>query len=134
MQAFRFRYRTTLGRPTPTFTIPGPKHRKRLPEILSPTEVRRLFERTANRKQRAVLATTYGAGRRVSEVIRLQFHPIDAERMSVRIEEGNGAKDRSTLLSPRLLEELPAYWRACRPTHWLFPAWDGQRPMSVSTA
>ena len=134
VQAFRFLYHTTLGRPAPTFTIPGPKHRQTLPEILSPGEVRRLLEHTGNRKQRAVLATTYAAGLRVSEVVGLQLRHIDAQRMSLRVEQGKGAKDRDTLLSPRLLEELRAYWRQYRPTHWLFPARDGQRPMDVSTA
>ncbi len=134
VQAFRFLYHTTPGHPAPTFTIPGPKHRKTLPEILSPAEVRRLLESTSTRKQRAVLATTYAAGLRVSEVVRLQLRHIDAARMCLRIEQGKGGKDRDTLLSPRLLEELRAYWRQYRPTLWLFPARDGKRPMDVSTA
>ncbi len=98
VQAFRFLYHTTLGHPAPTFTIPGPKHRKTLPEILSPAEVRRVLEATVTRKQRAVLATTYGAGLRVREVVRLQLRHIDAQRMSLRVEQGKGAKDRDTLL------------------------------------
>ena len=134
VHAFRFLYHTTLGRPAATFTIPGPKQPQRLPEILSPAEVRRLLEHTANRKQRALLATTYGAGLRVSEVVRLQLHHLDAERMSLRVEQGKGAKDRDTLLSPRLLEELRAYWREYRPSQWVFPARGGKRPMDVSTA
>jgi integrase/recombinase XerD len=134
VQAFRFLYHTTLGRPEPTFTIPGPKQPKTLPEILSPEEVRRLLEHTATRKQRALLATTYAAGLRVSEVVGLQLRHLDAQRMSLRVEQGKGAKDRDTLLSPRLLEELRVYWRAYRPARWLFPARDGQRPMDVSTA
>jgi len=134
VHAFRFLYHTTLGRPALTFTIPGPKHRQTLPEILSPAEVHRLLESTTTRKQRAVLATTYGAGLRVSEVVRLQLRHLDAERMSLRVEQGKGAKDRDALLSPRLLEELRAYWRQYRPIDWLFPARDGQRPMDASTA
>ena len=134
VHAFRFLYHTTLGRPAPAFTIPGPKQPQRLPEILSPAEVRRVIESAANRKQRAVLATTYGAGLRVSEVVRLQLHHIDAERMSLRVEQGKGGKDRDTLLSPRLLEELRAYWRQYRPADWLFPARGGQGPMDISTA
>jgi site-specific recombinase XerD len=134
VHAFRFLYHTTLGRPEATFTIPGPKHRKSLPEILSPVEVRRVIESTTTRKQRAVLATTYAAGLRVSEVVRLQLRHIDAERRCLRVEQGKGGKDRDTLLSPRLLEELRAYWRQYRPAVWLFPARDGQRPMDVSTA
>jgi len=134
VHAFRFLYHTTLGRPAASVTIPGPKRRQTLPEILSPAEVRRLLERTTTRKQRAVLATTYGAGLRVGEVVRLQLHHLDAARMSLRMEQGKGGKDRDTLLSPRLLEELRAYWRQYRPAVWLFPARDGQRPMDPSTA
>jgi len=134
VQAFRFLYHTTLGRPEPSFAIPGQKHRKTLPEILSPAEVRRVIEATVTRKQRAVLVTTYGAGLRVSEVVRLQLRHLDAERMCLRVEQGKGGKDRDTLLSPRLLEELRAYWRQYRPVVWLFPARDGKRPMDPSTA
>ena len=134
VHAFRFLYHTTLGRPAASVTIPGSKRRQTLPEILSPAEVRRLLERTPTRKQRAVLATTYGAGLRVGEVVRLQLHHLDAARMSLRMEQGKGGKDRDTLLSPRLLEELRAYWRQYRPAVWLFPARDGQRPMDPSTA
>jgi len=134
VHAFRFLYHTTLGRPAATFTIPGPKSRQTLPEILSPVEVRRLLESTSTRKQRAVLATTYAAGLRVSEVVRLQLRHLDAERMCLRVEQGTGGKDRDTLLSPRLLEELRTAWRQYRPTVWLFPARDGKRPMDTSTA
>jgi integrase/recombinase XerD len=68
VQAFRFLYHTTLGRAVPAFTIPAPKQPQRLPEILSPAEVRAVLEAAATRKQRAVLATTYAAGLRVGEV------------------------------------------------------------------
>ena len=133
VQVFRFLYHTTLGHPEPAFTIPGPKHRQILPEILSPAEVRRVIESASTRKQRAVLATTYGAGLRVSEVVRLRLRHLDAERQCLRVEQGKGGKDRDTLLSPRLLEELRAYWRQYRPAVWLFPARDSQRPMDLST-
>ena len=134
VHAFRFLYHTTLGRPAPAFTIPGPKQPKKLPVILSSEEVRRVIEGTVTRKQRALLATTYAAGLRVSEVVRLKLGDIDAQRMSLRIEQGKGAKDRDTLLSPRLLEELRAYWRQYRPARWLFPARGGKGPMDPSTA
>jgi len=134
VHAFRFLYHTTLGRRAATFPIPGAKQPQRLPESLSPGEVRRLLESTATRKQRALLATTYGAGLRVSEVVRLQLHHLDAARGSLRVEQGKGAKDRDTLLSPRLLAELRAYGREYRPTRCLFPGRDGKPLMDVSTA
>ena len=134
VHAFRFLYHTTLGRPAPAFTIPAAKQPQTLPEILSPAEVRRLLESAGTRKQRALLATTYAAGLRVSEVVRLQLQDIDGERMSLRVEQGKGGKDRDTLLSVRLLAERRAYWRQYRPALWLFPARGGKQPMDISTA
>ena len=134
VSAFRFFYHTTLKRSAPTFTIPGPKQPQKLPEILSPEEVRRVIESTSNRRQRALLATTYAAGLRVSEVVHRKVTDVDAQRMSLRVEQGKGTKDRYTLLSARLLEELRAYWRAYRPQGgWLFPTRGGQRPMDMTT-
>ena len=85
VHAFRFLYHMTLQRPAATFTVPGPKQPQKLPEILSPEEVRRVIESTANRRQRALLATTYAAGLRVSELVHLKVTDIDAQRMSLRL-------------------------------------------------
>ena len=134
VSAFRFLYHTTLQRPMPTFVIPSPKQPQKLPEILSPEEVGRVIASTANRRQRALLAATYAAGLRVSEVVHLKVTDVDAQRMSLRVEQGKGGKDRSTLLSARLLEELRAYWRTYRPRgQWLFPTRGGERPLHITT-
>ena len=131
--ALRFLYHTTLGRDRTQFCIPSAKQPSRLPEILSQEEIVRLFEATPNPKHRALLMTTYAAGLRVSEVVNLKVTNIDSDRMSLRVEQGKGAKDRYTLLSPRLLEELRSYWRRDRPAVWLFPSRTG-RPLDVSAA
>src|SRR5439155_4689123 len=59
---------------------------------------------------------------------------IDSQRLMIRVVHGNRAKDRYTLLSPRLLEELRAYWRAYRPQLWLFPGRDPARPFNDDKA
>ena len=134
VSAFRFLYHTTLKRPVATFTVPGSKQPKKLPEILSAEEVQRIIASTSNRRQRVLLATAYGAGLRLNELVHLKVTDIDAQRMSLRVEQGKGAKDRYTLLSARLLDELRAYWRAYRPQGgWLFPSRGRQRPMDVTT-
>ena len=79
--------------------------------------------------------TTYAGGLRVSEVCQLKVTDIDSQRMTIRIEQGKGAKDRYTLLSPRLLTELRRYWLANRPEPWLFPgARSAAEPLAVQTA
>ena len=69
-----------------------------------------------------MLLTTYAAGLRLTEVLHLQVQDVDAARMTLRVVQGKGGKDRYTVLSPRLLEALRAYWRVERPRGWLFPS------------
>jgi site-specific recombinase XerD len=102
--------------------------------VLSIEELQRLFTRTKNPRHRALLMTTYAAGLRVSEVVRLRLTDIESDRMLIRVEQGKGRKDRSTLLSTRLLTELRAYWKLYRPAPWLFTGLDPQRPMPSGTA
>jgi site-specific recombinase XerD len=75
-----------------------------------------------NRKHRALLMTTYSAGLRVSEVCQLRLEHLLSERGQIRVVQGKGAKDRYTLFSPTLQQELRAYWRLFRPPVWLFPS------------
>ena len=124
--ALRFFYEVTLGRPRSGFSIPLPKGAKRLPQILSREEVARVLDGTANLQHRMLLMTTYAAGLRVSEVVRVRVSDIDSQRMLIRVEQGKGKKDRYTLLSPRLLVELRHYYGIYRPAEWLFT--DRRRP------
>jgi len=132
--ALRFFYEVTLGRRRRDFSIPLPKAAQRLPQVLSREEVARVLEGTQNLKHRALLMTTYGAGLRVSEVVRLRVSDIDSERMLIRVEQGKGMKDRYTLLSPRLLTELRRYYRVYRPTEWLFAERRKNAPMDPRSA
>ena len=120
--ALEFFYRVTLKRREAEFCLPRPKVPATLPQILSREEIARLIERTDNLRHRTILMTTYAAGLRLSELCQLRVADIDSDRMTIRVEQGKGAKDRYTLLSPRLLVELRRYWLAYRPTLWLFPA------------
>ena len=126
----RFFYRITLRLPEPHFYLPGAKTPSTLPEILNRDELLRLFTVTTNPKHRALLMTAYAAGLRCSELTRLRVSDIDSGRMLLRVEQGKGSKDRYVPLSPRLLEQLRAYWRRMRPPHWLFPSPIAGRPLS----
>jgi site-specific recombinase XerD len=133
--ALQFLYAVTLKREAQEFSLPRPKAARRLPHILSREEVLALFECTANLKHRAFLMTAYAAGLRLLETCHLKVSDIDSTRMTIRVEQGKGAKDRYTLLSPRLLVELRRYWIAHRPEHWLFPSpRESKRPMLPKSA
>jgi integrase/recombinase XerD len=122
MRAF---YDWVLQRPDCGLWRALPRVRKSVhrPQVLDVTEVERLLTvGCAHPKHRAFLMTVYGAGLRLGEACRLEPRHIDGARMQIRVEQGKGRKDRYTLLSPRLLQELRDYWRMFRPGKWLFPA------------
>lgn len=118
--ALRFLYRNTLNRQIEIEQIPLPRFEKKLPVILSKEEVKAMLEAPKNLGHRAILATLYGTGLRVSEVAHLKVHDIDGERRVIRV-RGKGRKERQVMLSDALREVLVAYWRWKRPTDWLFP-------------
>lgn len=77
-----------------------------LPVVLSREEVARLIAAAENLKHQTVLSVAYGAGLRASEVVTLKVADIDSQRMTLRIEQGKGCKDRYAMLPPVLLERL----------------------------
>jgi site-specific recombinase XerD len=121
----RFFYGNTLNRKIDIDRIPLPRYEKKLPVILSKAEVKALLEAPKNLGHRAILATMYGAGLRVSEVTSLKVSDLDRERRVIWVRGGKGHKDRQVMLAEPLREVLAAYWRWKRPTDWLFP---GERP------
>jgi site-specific recombinase XerD len=100
---------------------------------LSPDEVARFFAAVAGLTHRAILMTAYAAGLRVSEVVALRVDDIDSRRMVIRIRQAKGHKDRYVMLSPRLLAILREYWKAARPTQFLFPGNAPDRPITPRT-
>jgi integrase/recombinase XerD len=132
--AFRFLYHVTLGHPRTDFHVPLPKQPQKLPEILSREEVWRLLAAPPHPRHRLLLTTVYAAGLRVSEAIALKVSDIDADRMTMRIEQGKGAKDRYVPLAVRLLQELRAYWKTAPPRVWLFANRQGTRPIDITVA
>lgn len=108
-----------------------------LPVVLSPDEVGRLIAATGNLKHQTALSVAYGAGLRASEVVALKVGDVDGQRMTLRIEQGKGRKDRYAMLSPVLLERLRVWWRVAHAQGrmleggWLFPGLDRVDPLST---
>jgi site-specific recombinase XerD len=133
--AFRFLYHVTLRRDVVKFEVPVVKQTQRLPEILSRDEVARLLESPPNPKHRLLLATIYSGGLRVSEALRLRVSDVDRSRMTLRVEQGKGRKDRVVPLSRRLVQQIELYWKVHPPRQpWLFPNRQGTRAIDVTVA
>jgi integrase/recombinase XerD len=119
----KFFYTNTLDRNWKTFKIVKPQKQKRLPEILSKEEIKKVLNANvlSNLKHRCILTVIYSAGLRVGEVCRLKISDIDSKSMVIKITQGKGNKDRYTILAHRTLMLLRQYYRSYRPVDWLFP-------------
>jgi integrase/recombinase XerD len=96
-----------------------------------------LLAAVTNLKHHTALSLAYGTGLRASEVIGLKVTDIDSQRMTLRVEQGKGRKDRYAMLSPLLLERLRNWWRTAHAqgkiltNGWLFPGLDPMDPLTV---
>ena len=90
VNALKFLYNITLKRPEVVKGISHPKRPKTLPVILSPEEVLRIFAAIRSVKHKAIIATAYAAGLRISEVCGLRIADIDSQRKRIHVRAGKG--------------------------------------------
>jgi site-specific recombinase XerD len=128
--AIKFFYTKVLDRAWKQEKLPRAKEGRKLPVILSQSEVKAILEATLNLKHRTILSTIYGAGLRISEAARLNVSDIDSKNMQIIIRQGKGKKDRYSLLSKNNLSLLREYWKRYRPATYLFT---GKNPTGYIT-
>lgn len=142
VSAAKFLYNVTLETPWPENVLPRARVPRKLPVVLSATEVAEFFQHVCTIRYRAALMTAYGAGLRVSEVVALRISDIDSQRRLIRVRQGKGKKDRYAMLSPRLLEVLRCWWRSQYPSRrprntspedWLFPGFRKGRHLNTDS-
>ena len=133
----KFFFETTLDRRDLISKMRPVRVPHKLPVVLSREEAARLIAAAGNLKHQTALSVAYGAGLRASEVVALKVSDIDSQRMTLRIEQGKGHKDRYAMLPPVLLERLRVWWRVARAQGkmldggWLFPGLNPIEPLST---
>lgn len=130
INAIKFYHEHVLGRERKTYWLDRPKKETKLPVVLSIEETTDLLNQIKNLKHRCIVALLYSSGLRVGEVINLKIEHIDSSNMQLIIKSGKGAKDRNIPLDKRLLTLLRNYYKAHKPTEYLF---NGQLELKYST-
>ena len=133
LNAVRYFYLHVLHWPDCNLELITPKRKQRIPDLLSVPEVRAIIANAPNPKSRTMLSVCYGCGLRVSELVALQVKHINGEQRVLQIIQGKGFKDRNIPLTNSLLTLLRDYWRAFRPTCYLFTGRDKNSPISISS-
>ena len=104
---------------------------QKIPQVLSPDEMRRLLAVASSLRVRVLLSLGYGCGLRAGEIVRLRVKHIDSAQKIIRIEQSKGRKDRNVMLSPEMHKLLRQWWKVRPSRHdagipvqerWLFPS------------
>ena len=131
--AIRFFFEYTLGYIWDSKKIPKMKRDRNLPVILTKEQVNMLIDSMDNYKHKAITATMYSSGLRVSEVCHLRYEDIRRKQKMIHVPVSKNRQDRYTILSDRNLEILTEYWhRFNRPMGWLFPSTVRDEPLTNS--
>ena len=125
--SIRFLFKRILKMNWDDEDIPRMKLNRSLPTVLSRDEMMRIIDHTTNLKHKAIIATMYSSGLRVSEVVHLHYDDISRTNKTIHVREGKSRRDRYTILSERNLDLLTKYWFQCgKPRDILFPSsWTG---------
>lgn len=125
--AIKFFYKRVLKMHWDDDAIPAMKRERTLPTVLTHQEINAIIDATRNLKHKAIIATMYSSGLRVSEVIHLHYEDVSRTNMTIHVREMKGRSDRYTILSRKNLDLLTEYWYQCgRPKGILFPSsWTG---------
>lgn len=126
INAIKFYYEQVLDMPQRFYEIERPIKARKLPEVLSEEEVKRMIAVTKNIKHKAIIVTIYSCGLRLSELLSLKITDVESDRGVVRIRNGKGKKDRTTVLSAVTLDLLRRYYKAYKPCEFLFEGVEGK--------
>ena len=104
--ALLFLYRELLGLQLPWLDeVIAAKDRRRLPVVLTPSEVRCLLHEMSGTTG-LVASLLYGTGMRLLEGLRLRVKDVCVERREILVRDGKGGKDRVTVLPENLILPL----------------------------
>lgn len=134
LAALRFFYRRVCPEALDVDALPRVRRDRTLPTVLSREEVAALLDHARGPRDRAILTLAYGAGLRVSEVVRLRPEDLDTDRGLLRVRRGKGRRDRVALLPEAALEAIRAHRAEADAREWVFPGAKPGRHLSKRTA
>lgn len=107
LSTLKFLHVEVLGRDIPAdLMIRRPRRTAMLPHVLGRGEVLALADAVPNRRHRLAVLLLYAAGLRVSELVAANVGDVDVDALTLHVRSGRGGRERITVLSPRLEEDL----------------------------
>jgi integron integrase len=114
--AILFLYDAVLARPLNQLAIVRANRTRRLPEVLSREEVRRVLAELGG-GHRLIGLVLYGSGVRLLECLRLRVKDVDFTLNQIVVREGKGDKDRRTVFPDAVKAEMRDHLEGVRALH-----------------
>ncbi len=102
------------------FEIKTPKIKKKIPVVLTKNEIHRLLNVIPNKQHKLIIKMYYSSGLRLSEALTLRIKDLDLISNVIWIRGGKGGKDRMTILSQSLADELREFAEFRKPNDFVF--------------
>src|SRR3989338_3197067 len=132
LNAIKFFYREIL-KSVEKIDLKFSKTSKKLPVVLSRQEIGNILGVIENKKHKLLIALGYGAGLRISEVIKLKTRDIDLDEATIHLKEAKGKKDRITVLPEKIKHTLREIMAGKKADDYVFASERGGR-LSERTA
>ncbi|MDB5118825.1 MAG: hypothetical protein JWN56_43 [Sphingobacteriales bacterium] len=120
INAVLYFYKNVLNKPEYKNQVHRPQKEKALPKVIAKEEIEKILNSCTNLKHKTMLSLLYACGLRAGELINLKVSDVDSKRMVIVIVKGKGYKDRTVMLSEKLLEKLKEYYTLYKPRTYLF--------------
>ena len=131
ISSVKFLYINVVGSKLNTLNIKRPKRKDKLPIVIDAELLADKIKSIKNIKHRAILQIGLSCGLRISEVINLKWENLDRKRNILKVVNGKGGKDRSTVLNNDMIDVLDKYWRKHKSIEYVF---NGQKLPKYSSS
>lgn len=120
INAVLYYYKNILNKAEYKCEIHRPQKEKALPKVIAKEDIEKILNSCTNIKHKTMLSILYACGLRAGEIINLKVNEVDSKRMIITISKGKGYKDRTVMLSEKLLEKLKEYYLIYKPVTYMF--------------
>ena len=105
LSAIKYSFLNILGKDI-TVRIKRPKREKKIPDVLTKDEIKKIISHSENRKSKLMISITYACGMRVSELLNLKISDFKFEEKIGFIRQAKGKKDRIFNIPEFLIKDL----------------------------
>ena len=116
--SLRFFYTNILKKNVDAINLP--RRERKLPNVLSKEEVKRLLESAETSKSKLIMSMLYSTGMRVSEIVNMKAGELNLEEKTGWVRQGKGKKDRLFILSEKLVVQIREFLELHKNYAYLF--------------